>query len=112
MSALKVKLFSIQHASSDLEYIGLYSCQEEESYKGLRLCLESVGCVEWPFEFWDLEELCRINKKLEGLNTIGKCVYVIPISSLEDGGTTKQRRIEAFGTLGENDSVFIILVFF
>jgi hypothetical protein len=105
MSALKVKLFSIQHASSDLEYIGLYSCQEEESYKGLRLCLESVGCVEWPFEFWDLEELCRINKKLEGLNTIGKCVYVIPISSPEDRGTTKWRCIVAFGTIEENEDL-------
>jgi hypothetical protein len=51
MSALKVKLFSIQHASLDPEYIGPCNCQEEESYKDLRLRLESIGCVEWPFEF-------------------------------------------------------------
>ena len=57
--------------------------------------------MEWPFEFWDLEELCRINKMLEDLNTIRKCVYVIPISSSK--GATKRRCIEAFGTSGENE---------
>jgi hypothetical protein len=51
MSTLKVKLFSIQDASSDSEYIGSCNYHEEESYKDLRLRLESVGCVEWPFEF-------------------------------------------------------------
>ena len=59
--------------------------------------------MEWPFEFWNLEELCRINKKLERLNTIGKCVYVILVSSLENGGATKPRRIEAFDTSRQNE---------
>jgi hypothetical protein len=109
MSALKVKLFSIQHGSSNPEYIGPCNCQEEESYNDLRLRLKSVGCIEWPFEFWDLEESCRINKKLEGLNTIGKCVYVIPVSFIEDGGVTKWRRIEVVGTSGENEDLPITM---
>jgi hypothetical protein len=69
------------------------------------LRLESVGCVEWPFEFWDLEESYRINIKLEGLNTIGKSVYVILVSAIEEGGATKRRHIEACGTPGENEDL-------
>ena len=67
--------------------------------------LESIGCEKWPFEFWDLEESYRINKKLEGLNTIKKCVYVIHVSSLEIRGTSKQRCIVAFGTIEENEDL-------
>ena len=105
MFALKVKLFILQHEGSHPKYIGPCNCQEEEPYTDFRLRLESVGCIEWPFEFWDLEESYRINIKLEGLNTIRKSIYVIHVSSIEEGGAIKRRRIEACGTLGENEDL-------
>jgi hypothetical protein len=98
MYACKVKLYGLENESSHSKYIGPCNCQENESYKGLRLFLESVGYVEWPFKFWNLEESNRISIKLEGLTTIEKCIYVILVCNADGRGSTKQRRIETFNT--------------
>jgi hypothetical protein len=105
MVASRVKLFSLEDESSTAEFLGPCNCEENESYKELRLRLESVGCLEWPFVFWDIEECCKIKTRLEGLNTIGKCVYVIRVSSDDGSGAAKRRRLEGFGTSGGNGDI-------
>jgi hypothetical protein len=100
MVASRVKLFSLDHESSAPEFLGPCNCEDNKSYKELRLWLESIGCLEWPFEFWDVEECCRIKTQLEGLNKIEKCIYMIRVSSDDGTGATKQRRVEGFGTSG------------
>ena len=60
MVASRVKLFSLEDESSTPKFLGPCNCKDNESYKELRLRLESVGCLERPFAFWDIEECCKI----------------------------------------------------
>jgi hypothetical protein len=45
--------------------------------------LEEAGAVDWPFEFYDFEEACKIKARMERLDTISSSVYVVKIA--EDG---------------------------
>ena len=93
MSLCKVKLYSLDAESSNPVLISPLVCRENGSCRDLRSKLESRGCVEWPFEFWDIEEKCRIKQTFEGMNTVGERVYVIPAEPVGDEGLAKRRRI-------------------
>lgn len=41
--------------------------------------MEEKGALEWPFQFWDNEEKCRLRQKMEGLNDMVADVYVQPL---------------------------------
>lgn len=92
MSLCKVKLNSLEGESSNPVLISPLVCRENDSCRDLRAKLESAGCVEWPFEFWDVEEKCRIKRTFEGMNTVGERVYVIPAEPVGDEGLAKRRR--------------------
>ena len=79
--SLKVKFFLLEREWSDLEMIGPIIVKEGESYTDLRLRLEDVGIVDWPFLFWDVEDKVRIKVKLEKLNTILPKMHVISVES-------------------------------
>ena len=49
--------------------------------------------LEWPFEFWDNDDKCRIRQKMEGLNTVVGDVYVLPQMS-EVEGAPKRRHLD------------------
>ena len=48
-----------------------------ESLSSLRMRLEEVGVVDFPFEFWDHDDKVRIRWKMEKVNTAQIDVYVI-----------------------------------
>jgi hypothetical protein len=56
-------------------------------YAQFRQFLEDDNNVEWPFEFWDSEEKCRMNPKLESFNPIAGVVTVIPANTNPYGST-------------------------
>jgi len=60
----------------------------------LRAKLESVDCMEWPFEFWDVNEKCMIKRTFEGMNLVEDRIYVIPACEVGDEGPTKRGQIE------------------
>lgn len=74
------------------------------SYAPLRERLEAARVSDWPFEFWDVEDHCRIRKKFEALNDMLEEVHVIPIG---DGNSVpaKRRRLE-----GETHGEFEVAV--
>jgi hypothetical protein len=92
MAQHKVKLFCLEDDNSTAELNGRVSCQPNESYADFWGRLELVQCVEWSFDFWDVEEHSRIKSRMEGVDTIGEFVY-------EGEDHAKRRRIEATGTL-------------
>ena len=92
MAGHKVKLFALVDASSSPENIGRCHCKPNEAYSEFRSRLESTHCVEWPFEFYDFEEGCKIKPRMESLDTIGGSVYVIRIQ--EGGKTNLQRDVD------------------
>ena len=68
----------------------------DETYASLRIRLEEKEALEWPFEFWDNEEHCRIRLKMEGLNDVLVDVYVLPLQC-EDEEPSKRRQLEGDG---------------
>ena len=99
----KIKLYSITNENARPELISPLVCQVNDTYEDLRQRLELRGCVDWPFEFWEFDDQCRIRKKFESMNTIGERVYVIPIEDNGCSSMSKQRRIEDLGASGSNN---------
>jgi hypothetical protein len=60
MSVFRVKLYNLDAEDMNPEYIGPVKGSEEDCFRDLRVCLEAAGIVEWPFNFWDIEERSRI----------------------------------------------------
>ena len=101
----KIKLFSIGDESARPELLSPFFCQVGDTYAELRLRLEKGGCVEWPFQFWDFDDQCRIRKTFEAMNPVSERVYVIPeppVSGSRDLGATCFPHV---GETGSNDFV-------
>ena len=50
----------------------------EETLASLRVRLELEEVLNWPINFWDVEDKRRIWKKMERLNEASSNVYIIP----------------------------------
>jgi hypothetical protein len=72
--------------------VGKIDLVEGDTYDGLCVRLKENEVVEWPFQFWDVEDSCRIKVKLEQLNKIPPIVYVIPMHGLDEQ-LPKRRRV-------------------
>ena len=68
-------------SSTNPEFIGPCKYELGDTYAAFRVLLEEIGIVGWPFQFWDSEIYCRINKKLERLNKVRPNIYVVLDSS-------------------------------
>jgi len=102
---LKTKLYSLADDNARPELLSPFFCQAGDTYAELRLRLEEGGCVDWPFEFWDFDDECRIRKRFEAMNPVTERVYVIPAVEEDAGGPAKRCRIEIRGETGSNDVV-------
>jgi hypothetical protein len=78
----EMKLFSLANSNASPKAIGPCECVDGYTYAKLRPLLEGIHIVDWPFEFFDVENRCRINYKLEGLNRLSLDVYVLPLVEL------------------------------
>jgi hypothetical protein len=76
--ATQVKLWTLESDFAMPQYYGKLKVFEEETYASLRVRLEEKLALEWPFEFWDHDDNCRIHEKMEGLNDVVGDVYVLP----------------------------------
>ena len=61
--------------------------------------------MDWPFQFWDFDEQCRIRRKFEAINPVCERVYVIPDEEDDIGRISKRRRLDNVGDTGNNDFV-------
>jgi hypothetical protein len=95
MAAFRIKLYSLEDEEASPDYIGLVKSLEDECFRDLRVHLEGVGIVEWPFDFWDIEEHSRIKRRAKGVSPIEHSVYVIPVSNSEIDRPSKHRRVQA-----------------
>ena len=76
-SNYKVKLYSVANENSRPELVSPFVCQTSDTYHDLQQRLESLGCLDWAFEFWDFDDQCRIRQKFEVMNPVTERVYVI-----------------------------------
>jgi hypothetical protein len=91
--AIRIKIYALDHEDAEPRWIGPVGANDGASYSSLREMLESVGILPWKFQFWDIEDSCRMNVKLESLNSILPVVHVIPAEG-EGGAGFKRQRIE------------------
>ena len=78
--AYKIRLFALEHDYTEPVFMGKVNATKEEPYSDLRPRLGKACVVEWPFDFWDVEDGLRIRKQLEPLNEIGDIVHVIRVA--------------------------------
>jgi hypothetical protein len=73
----KVALYTLENESCEPVFEGPIGCCEGDTCRDLRSRLESTGIINWPFQFWDSDQKCRIKMKLERLNHIEDRIYVV-----------------------------------
>jgi len=54
-------------------------------------------CVDWPFQFWNFGDQCRIHQRFEGPNLVNERVYVISDVVLDEGRVHKRICIHNVG---------------
>lgn len=89
----RIKLWTLEEEGADPEYFGKVDVGSALTYEALRIILEGNDLLEWPFEFWDVEDKGRVRKKLERVNVFGAEVHVIRAGQ-EDTESQKRRRLE------------------
>lgn len=104
--ATKIKLFSLENEGDDPEFIGPIDVEEGQSFALLRVKLEEVGVIEWPFQFWDASESCRIRPRLERLNTVQPTMYVIPVT-IESNDRQKRMRVADASFVNDSEQIFV-----
>lgn len=102
-SNYKVKLYSVANENSPPELVSPFVCQTSDTYHDLRQRLESLGCLDWAFEFWDFDDQCRIRQKFEVMNPVTERVYVIPREDDNGGGAFKRQRLDMVEENASND---------
>ena len=99
----KVKLYSVADESAMPKLLSPFVCQSTDTYHDLRVRLEKGSYFDWPFEFWDFDDQCRIRKKFEAMNPVIERMYVIPEEEQQEGGAGKRRRCDEVGGSGSNN---------
>ena len=74
--SLKVRSFSLALAYASPKLIGSCECDEGDTNAKLKLLLEGIYIVDWPFQSFDIESRCKINYKLEGFNRVFFRIYM------------------------------------
>lgn len=65
--------------------------------------MESLGCLDWEFQFWNLEDQCRIRQKFEVMNPVIERIYVIPMEDDINAGQFKRRRLDVVEENASNE---------
>lgn len=88
----RVKLWTLSDEGAPPTLFGPLRVGDVESFAQLRGTLEAEQVLEFSFDFWDVEDCCRINLRLERLNKIQGDVYVIQ-SATENVSNAKRRKL-------------------
>ena len=73
----RIKLWTLEEEGTDPKYFEKVDVGSALTYEALRIILEGNNVLEWPFEFWDVEDKGHVRKKLEQVNVFGAEVHVI-----------------------------------
>lgn len=103
--SLKTKLFSLLDATVQPELLSPFFCQTGDTYADLRITLEARRCVNWPFQFWDFQDQCRIGKTFEAMYPVAERVYIIRAVVEVAGGCAEPIRNEVCCETGDDDFV-------
>lgn len=102
-SNYKVKFYSLANENSWPKLVSPFVCQTTDTYHDLRRRLKTLGCLDWAFEFWDLDDQCRIRQEFEVMNPVTERVYVIPWEDDNTGGAVKRRQLDVIIKNASND---------
>ena len=92
MALIRITLWTLADESTEPEYFGKVDIGGALTLEALQKILENNEILDWPFEFWDVDDKRRIRKKLEWLTTI--CLEVHAIHFEEgDADSNKHRRL-------------------
>jgi hypothetical protein len=64
--------------------------------------LEAAQIIDWLFQFFDRDEGCRIQARMERLDTIGDSVYVVKELDAVENDRSKHRRVDAIHIVAVN----------
>ena len=92
--ATQVKIWTMEGDFGIPKFYSKVKVFENETYASLRLRLEEKAALEWPFEFWDNEDRCRIRQKMEALNDVVGDIFVLPVRSKGEEAASKRRRLD------------------
>lgn len=93
MAGKKVKIYSFDIEDGGKDWVGTVDVNDGDSYAALRVVLDDPPALDWPYDFWDVEEGCRIRQKLERLNKLPSEVLIVrQAEGVEEGA--KRRRVE------------------
>ena len=98
---MKVKIY-FQNAEGDPpKLLSPMDAEENTTLLALRRRLEELNVFRWlgRFQFWDVEECCRIDGDFEDLNSIRDCIHLIPADSDLEVNCSKRPRL---GSIGES----------
>jgi hypothetical protein len=96
----KVALYTLENETCEPEFEGLIGCCKGDTSRDLWLQLEFIGIIEWPFQFWNSNQMYRVKTKLERLNHIGDRIYVVCCNEEGTNAETRKHTFDnAFGHL-------------
>ena len=99
----RLKIWTLEDEFAAPEVFDKVKALGEETLASLRVRLESEEVLDWPFDFWDVEDGRRIRRKVERLNEVAEDVYVIP-SVEHDSRSGKRRRVEDGSHVGSEEA--------
>lgn len=95
---MKIRVFTLTNEEATPKCIGTMKAEVGESLADRRLRFEEKQVLNFRFQFWDVQESCRVAVALESLNDIEHSVHVIPALDVEDefeDVLRKQQRLES-----------------
>lgn len=74
----KIKVYTVTHEGAPPKCIGTMKADVGESLADLRVRLEDKKVLNFPFQYWDPQECCRVAIIFESLNDVEDSVFMIP----------------------------------
>lgn len=99
----RLKIWTLTGECAAPEVFDKVKALGEETLASLRVRLESEEVLDWPFNFWYVEDGRRIRRRVERLNEVAEDVYVTPTVEHE-GRSGKRCRVEDGSHVGSEEA--------
>ena len=67
---MRMKLYTLIDEFAVVELFGLLTVEKNLSHAQFRRFIEDGGFLDQPFEFWDVDDKCCMNAKIEKFNLV------------------------------------------
>lgn len=108
---MRVKIYFRQNEGDQAKLLSPLDIEEDASLHDLRSILQNLNVFKrlGEFQFWDVQEGCRIDVDFETLNSVRECVHLIPEQPSELGPSKRPRLgnapvgVESVGTVDADE---------